>query len=308
MPATTCRLLGLALVIAGADRPCPLTAQDSLVIARAERVGTLRDTALGESSGVAISRTHAGVLWTHNDSGDSARIYAITRQGDLLASYRVPGAAAEDWEDVSLGICPTDDSACLYLADTGDNRERRENVQIYIVREPARPGPGGPTMRETAPARRVTVRYPDGPHDVEAAAVDPAGDLYLVTKGRAGPIRLYRLSREVLRGDSATALLVDTLPIEPLQTLGRWVTSAAFSPGGSRLVVRTYTELYFFRRGPGGTFEPVGAPCWLGAAEPQGEAVDFIDESAVLLTSESVGNRLGPVLRVTCDSGGGATR
>src|SRR2546427_279731 len=96
-------------------------AQDSL--ATIERVGTLRDPRLFEASGIAVSRAHPGVLWTHNDSGDSATVYAITLAGNLLATYRVPGATAVDWEDIALGPCPEHAGRCLFIADTGDNGE-----------------------------------------------------------------------------------------------------------------------------------------------------------------------------------------
>jgi hypothetical protein len=39
---------------------------------------------IAESSGLVGSRQHAGVFWTHNDSGDASRIFAITAEGRLL--------------------------------------------------------------------------------------------------------------------------------------------------------------------------------------------------------------------------------
>ena len=37
-----------------------------------------------EGSGLAASRRPPGVFWTHNDPGDSARLFAIDRQGRVL--------------------------------------------------------------------------------------------------------------------------------------------------------------------------------------------------------------------------------
>src|SRR5688572_32197460 len=39
--------------------------------------GTLREQMLSEISGLAFSPTQ-GVLWVHNDSGDEARVYAVS--------------------------------------------------------------------------------------------------------------------------------------------------------------------------------------------------------------------------------------
>ena len=82
---------------------------------------------------------------------------------------------------------------------------------------------------------------------------------------------------------------------------GRLTTGAAFSPAGSRLVVRTYNELFFYKYARNGKLRLDGPPCWIGAVEPQGEAVDFLDERTLVLTSESLPTQVGPVLRVSCD-------
>src|SRR5262245_44719285 len=70
-----------------------------------------------ESSGLAISRRTPGVLWTHNDSGSDAVLFAIDKDGRLLGRVRVP-VRTRDWEDVSAARCPSGD--CLYIADIGD--------------------------------------------------------------------------------------------------------------------------------------------------------------------------------------------
>ncbi len=275
----------------------PAPAQDTLV-AHIERTGTLRDPRLNESSGVAVSRAHPGLLWTHNDSGDGPTLYAIDLAGTLLGVYRVPGASAVDWEDIALASCPDRPGTCLYIADTGDNSERRKAPTIYVIPEP--PPPTRPDTAETERARALRIRYPDGPHDVEGLAVSPQGDVVLVSKGRDGSVRTYGIPRAAFAGDSVVPALTDTLPIVPQPTMGRWVTGAAFAPSGDRLVVRTYTEIYFFRPVGRGRFRPDGPPCWIGAAEPQGEAIDFLDDTTLVLTSESLPSQLGPVLRVTC--------
>jgi hypothetical protein len=81
---TLASLYLLAPVIALA--PPPATAQDSIpsVI---QRTGTLRSSRLRESSGVAVSRSYPGVLWTHNDSDEKPFLYAVNLSGELLAVF-----------------------------------------------------------------------------------------------------------------------------------------------------------------------------------------------------------------------------
>src|SRR5882724_8681160 len=96
---------------------------------------------LVESSGVAVSRAYPGVLWTHNDSGDRPYLYATDLRGSDRGALLVPGAENVDWEDIALGPCPTvtptippaPNSACLYIADTGDNLQSRSGATIYAV-------------------------------------------------------------------------------------------------------------------------------------------------------------------------------
>jgi len=264
-----------------------------------EHTGSFAASSLNESSGVAVSRRLEGVLWTHNDSGDRAYIYATNLAGDDLGRYHIDGASAVDWEDIALGPCPEAET-CLYIADTGDNRRHRSDHAVYILPEPGPPTPGQ-SPPEQLQARRLAVSYEGGPRDVEAMAVDSSGAILFVSKGRSGPFRLFRISAAAAWGDSAEAEHLGNLDIIPQRMLGRWITGAAISPSDTQLVVRTYTELYFL--GWNGQEAVLSRPpCLIGAVEPQGEAVDFLDEDTVVLTSESRGDMRGLITRAQCPS------
>ncbi len=263
-----------------------------------EWTGRFAQRRLAESSGIAVSRRHPGLLWTHNDSGDGPFLYATNLRGDNLGVYTVTGASATDWEDVAPGPCPNAAGWCLYIADTGDNLERRRDAAIYIVEEPPVPARG--STAATARAHALRIRFPDRPRDVEAMAVAPDGEIILISKGRSERIRSYHTPPGAARQDTATLRPGGRLGIEPNPTLGREVTGAALSEDGRLLVVRTYTELYFYRRDADGGLHRLGRPCWIGPREPQGEAVGFLDEYTLVLTSESAFGRVGGIARVRC--------
>src|SRR5262245_2966759 len=71
------------------------------------QVCTFGDPRITESSGMASSSRSDEYFFTHNDSGDNARFYAVSRAGRTLAMIRVTGAEAIDWEDMTRG---TDDA------------------------------------------------------------------------------------------------------------------------------------------------------------------------------------------------------
>ena len=283
-----------------------------LQVAPAQQAAEFESPRLRESSGVAVSRAYPGVLWTHNDSGDGPYLYATDLAGRDRGWLLVPGAQAVDWEDMALGPCPVPflpQRACVYVADTGDNRENRASVTVYAVPEPQPPQRPGDTLRTTSAPAVLRLRYPDGAHDVEAIYVSPRDTaLYLVSKGaaRGSAIRLYRAdrrywSRPGARDDVAVASRVQTLDIRPNPEAGRVVTGAAIRPDGRVVAVRTYTEIYLFHPGVGGRLVPArDRPCNIAGLESGGEAIDFLGDSSFVLTSEAAGHHPGTIHTVVC--------
>jgi hypothetical protein len=266
----------------------------------AVRTGVFQNLAIRESSGVARSRAMPGVLFTINDSGNDPVVFAFDSSGRDLGQWHVPGVRNRDWEAIAVGPCPV--GSCLYIGDLGDNAERRPSVTVYRVREPTRLHRVGGTDEATATELdSLVIRYPDGPHDVEAMWVDGAGTISLVTKGRSGGIRRFRLPGAAFgSGHPAMAELLEVVPVAPDARFGRWVTDAALAPDGRRVAIRTYTELYLFPLLPLGH---LGTPlvCNLAGLEPQGEGVEWLDGIRLVLTSESVDGRgPGPIHVVRC--------
>ena len=261
----------------------------------ARQTGTFENARLDESSGVAVSRRDQGLLWTQND-GSKPVVFAT----DTLGADRGSVALAvdvDDWEDIALGPCGS--ATCLYLADTGDNRERRDVVRLHRLREPTLADVrSGRTLR----AEVLQVRYADGPHDVEAMWVDPNGDVQLVSKGRRSEIRQFRIPAASWRGRQALAQPVGAVPIETGQRFDRFVTGAAISPGGDLVALRTYSEIYFFARGPNGALKLPATPiaCDISGVDLQGEGVAWLDQQRLVLTSERAIRPAGSVSVVRC--------
>lgn len=235
---------------------------------------------LHETSGLAASRRHAGVLWTHDDSGGEPVVYAIDARGHLLGSVRVTGARNADWEDIALGPCASGD--CLYIGDIGDNSARRPAVEIYRVPEPA------PGDTATAPAERISVTYPDGPRDAEALYVLPDTSIYVVSKGRKSAVSVYRVPRWA-PGTSAALERVQELSRSGSEDFGL-VTGADASGDGALVAIRTYETVRLYRSGTAGRLTPVlpepGASL-ADAHEPQGEAVAFGRGDTIWLSTEA---------------------
>ncbi len=273
--------LGLALmaVLATGCRRASRTAPAASGCTPAQRVAFLPKL-LRETSGLAASRRHPGVLWTHDDSGGEPALYALDAGGRLLGTVRVTGAVNVDWEDIALGPCATGD--CLYIGDIGDNEARRPSVQIYRVPEPA------PGAAQTAPAERVSVTYPDGARDAEALYVLPDASVYIVSKGRKGPVAVYRVPA-MTSGASAPLVRIQELWPNGSER-GGLVTGADATADGAWVAIRTYEVVRLYRTAAGGRLVPVppleGAPLD-DAGEPQGEALAFGRGDTLWLSSEA---------------------
>jgi len=232
----------------------------------------------------------------------SPRVKESSLAGADRGFVRIRGARAVDWEDIALGPCLTQPGACLFIADTGDNEMARKSVVIYAVAEPDPPGRRSGPVR-SAPATRLRLKYAGGPDDVEAIYVSPRDSaLYLVSKGRRSVIQLYRVPRNAWGGDTVvTASPLQRLPIPPFARLGRLVTGAAIRPDGRLVAIRTYSEIYTFVPGEGGRLMPSGrSVCNIAGLEVQGEAIDFLDDSTFVVTSEADRRGRGSIHTVRC--------
>lgn len=262
---------------------------------------------INEMSGMVKSRKADNRYWVHNDSGDTARIFAITAEGrSILPTYAkftrygdekeagkeqwegFPVLYAEnvDWEAMAV------DERYLYVADTGNNFNMRRNLAIYAISE----------IDPTASTRSAVIQkwpvhypeqqeFPPGNWHYDAEAMFTAdGELYLITKHRetgkpttfeAGA-KLYRLGSRHTEQSNAL-VLVDSSPLITA------ATGADLSPDGSTLAVISYEELWLFQR-------PESGEEWLSApyhrilldrsVTEQAEAIAWQDNDTLLVTNE----------------------
>ena len=143
---------------------------------------------LPEASGLAYSRRTDSILWSLNDSGGPAKVYAISEQGDSLAEVELEGIENIDWEDIAINV--EHGVSMIYVADMGNNQHNRQVLYIYKFAEPAVTVEcvEGLCNRVDIVVSEYNIEtmeftWPDHSHNCEALAIDPAtGDLLLFTK------------------------------------------------------------------------------------------------------------------------------
>ena len=248
--------------------------------------------ALYESSGVAWSRSSDGVLFSHNDGGHAASVYALGLDGTLLGEIPLAGVRNRDWEDIATADCAQ--GSCIYLADVGDNAEVREEIVLYRVPDPA-VYDGTPLNAEAFP-----MVLPDGPRDMEAVFVLPGEEVFFVSKGRSDPVTLYRYPPP-LRPDRTVELVAVQTFSDARLPIPKQVTGADASWDGKLVAIRSYEALSLFRV-ENGQLDPIpgGRAALRTLKEAQGEAVGLGPNGEVLLTSEGVMGRNASMTMLRC--------
>jgi hypothetical protein len=185
---------------------------------------TISDSRIDESSGLAKSARHEGIWWTVNDSGDTARIFAVNTEGDVEAVLTFDDEV-RDIEAIAI-----DPDGTIYVADIGDNTATRDFISVYQLSEP------DVLKNAEVRFRRYDFEYPDGPHNAETLLVHPqTRRLYLVTKTKADPAAFYAAPKDPSReGVNDLTRLAAAPP---------GITDGTFLPDGRRVVLRSYVDI-----------------------------------------------------------------
>lgn len=248
-----------------------------------KKVGTIQSDLIQEASGIVTSRKNASVLWVHNDSGNSPKIYAINPSGELLGAFGIKDTHCRDWEDIAIGPGPEENRDYLYIGDIGDNKAKYPAVTVYRVPEPNVDNNRDGKEFEIGPAEGIELVYPDGPKDAETLLIDPiTKDIYVISK-RSIFSKVYLAPYPQSIEKPTKLILMSILP---------WglATGGDVSRDGRLVIVRGLTSASIWHR-------PEGKPLWDAfegectsielMPEPQGEAVCFdADMSGFFTLSE----------------------
>lgn len=228
---------------------------------------------IDEASGLADSHANPGFLWVNEDSQRPTDIHLLEHNGQYKKKVFIKNVTNRDWEEIALADGPVAGKKYLYIAETGDNDHVYTEYSFYRFEEPVA---SVDTVFQTDVIR---FKYADGSHDSEAFFVDPSTkDIYLITK-REAKSRVYKLAYPQSASSVNTASFVAELPYN-------MVTAASYSSQGE-LLIKNYSEVYYYKRGVGLSVPDMLNPGIIKltyAPEPQGEAIAFADDNSGFFT------------------------
>ncbi|MCL8015146.1 WD40 repeat domain-containing protein [Streptomyces sp. AS02] len=232
---------------------------------------TIKDPRITESSGLAASRQHPGIYWTHNDQDEGAFLYAVdSSTGETVATITMTGVGTpRDVEAIAIG--PGNE---IYVGDIGDN-DGVEWPYVWVYRLPEPKTLKDQSIRAT----QYVVKYSDGTRDAESLVVHPkTGRVYIIDKQEDGG-HLYEAPAKLSNKG--------TNVFKPITPVDMWATDAAFSPDGRTLAVRGYFGGVAYDWN-GGKLKRLGR---ISVPLGQGESVSYSpDGTKLMLGSEGAGS------------------
>jgi hypothetical protein len=244
----------------------------------AKPVCTIADKRISGASGLAVVSDGFLVIDSGADTPLTIRIYHLDTHC-TVTSVDVRQRQPRDPEDLATGT-----DGATYIADFGDTRNDRPSIALWRL------GPG----RATTIYR---MSYPDGAKDARAMLLTATNTPIVITVSGAMYAPSSALQPEVGAPGVALASVGRFMPtptdtVNPLGPAGTTViTGAAVSPGGSKVVIRTYSDAYEWDVPPGAdiattitTSQPRRTPL---PNETDGEAIAYSSDGNQFYTVSS---------------------
>lgn len=260
---------------------------DQGIFSNQMNVGLLENKEIDEGSGMVFSRTHDGLIYTHNDSGGGRKIFVIDSLGKGLGVFKLKGVWNRDWEDIAVGPGPDPKLNYVYVGEIGDNQARFTNIFIFRFPEPEQFLEGMEVQPEV-----LKLSYPDGAKDAETLMVDPISkDIFILSKRDSLNI-LYKTTQEAFENKEAVLEKVMELPF----TMS---VAGDISADGKEILIKNYFTVYYWKRNENETIAQALArnPLILPyKPEPQGEAIAFHPNGKSYFTLSEKRFNIEPVL------------
>ncbi|WP_338867933.1 PE-PGRS family protein [Spirosoma sp. SC4-14] len=218
-------------------------------------------------TGMADSRSQTNNFWLIQGEGTSNKLTMLGHNGLIKGELTIPRFPNRDWEDLAIGPGPESGTTYLYIGDIGDSTYSNDYYQIYRLPEPAS------VNSSITQIERINFTYPDGAQTAKAMLVDPETKDIFIIVNRNPNVKLYRLPYPQDINTITVAEAFGELPI------GMDVTGASISTDGQEVVVRNYTQAFYWKRSGHQTLDDLlrhtvfrMAPL---ASEPKGETICF---------------------------------
>lgn len=221
-------------------------------------------------------------FWMVNDSGNKPRLYVVNVKGYIEKTLYID-KKNRDWEDLTK-----DKAGNVYIGDFGNNANDRKHLKIYMIAAndlndeknivPLKIEFSFPNQKKFPPKKK------DRHFDVESF-FHLNGNLYLFTKSRTktdyGRTDLYKIP--AIPGKHKAEFISTFNTCAEMEC---WVTSAAISPNGEKVVLLSHDTVWQFTDFKGDDFLSGTMKKFNLDHTSQKEGICFKDTNTVYITDE----------------------
>lgn len=243
---------------------------------------------LDEASGLILAAN--GNVIAHNDKGDY--LYEFDFSGNLVKTIEIKNASNVDWEDMA-----TDSNGDIYLSDTGNNDNDRDDLAIYkisAVAYTAATTSVPATIQEFAYEDQTA--FPPGPDDrhFDCEALVIVNNIpCLFTRDRTNPFQGITRYYQAI---GAEATFQSTFNTDDRGSFGA-ITGAAMNPAGTQLALVSNRKCWLINGFSGTNFFSGTITSYDFDKDLQIEGVVYQDNCTLLLVDEKNGTTSGKLFR-----------
>ena len=237
---------------------------------------------LDENSGIVTLEKNK--IWVIEDNGNTDELFEVDFKGQLLKKFKVTNAKNKDWEDLTK-----DDNGNLYIADIGNNANKRKNLVVYKIPNPTK------EQGNKIAAEKIIFSYPEQKNfppkaknfKFNSEALFYSDEkLYLITKNKAKPFKgdaqFYSIPAQP---GKHKAKLMGTIVL--CKNASKCVvTAAAISPDSQKIALLGYGMLWVLTDFKGDNFTKGKIRSIDLGATTQLESVCFLNDSTLLISDE----------------------
>jgi hypothetical protein len=279
-------LLIATLIYACSDNPKQFSIYDDLPISPYENrcdtidsvmydqgidIGKVDALSLPELSGLCASSV-IGYFWAINDSGNDPYLYLISRNGSIEHVIDL-GIDLIDPEDICLARSSIGN--IIYIADTGNNKKKRENLSIITLSEStALRGFNYAIKSDTVfrinpdSIQSKNLSIEEDLFDIEAMMFEETTNtIYLVTK---------REDKNIVFKATESRNGFNAIPIARIPYF--FITAADISHDSRRMLMKSYHYVFLWQNDHGVAMDSLlmlSPKCLPYEPEPQGETIAF---------------------------------
>ena len=250
-----------------------------------EVYSVINDTQIISEGSAILKSASYDILWTINDSGDVARIFAIDLKGNIIkpswvkkySGIKIVDAHNIDWEAITQ-----DEDGNILICDCGNNYNYRRDLAIYKIQEP------NPYYADKT---SIIAKYPfklsdqkkfppenelEWNFDIEAM-FEYNEYIYLISKNRGNTkAKIYRL-KDMRPWEINIFELYNEFDFKSM------VTDASVSPDKKHLAVLSYDYIWVFETHDK---NPFGKSYYKKISLNQCEGVSFINNNEIIISNE----------------------